>query len=64
MILSIGGWSNRRAFPEIVRNADKFEMLVASSVETMFKYGFDGIDLDWEFPRDDGIRTSKVSKAN
>ena len=62
MILSIGGWSNRRAFPEIVRNADKFEVLVASSVETMFKYGFDGIDLDWEFPRDDGVEPLKYLK--
>ncbi|SCU93325.1 LAMI_0E13960g1_1 [Lachancea mirantina] len=54
-ILSIGGWSNRQAFPVIVRDKNKMGAFIRSAVESMVKYGFDGIDIDWEFPRNDGI---------
>ena len=59
MILSIGGWSNRDRFPGLVRDTRKFENFIDSAVETMFRYGFDGIDLDWEFPKDDGLEPNK-----
>lgn len=52
-ILSVGGWSNREAFKKISNSDDKVKTFVRSTVENMFKYGFDGIDLDWEFPEED-----------
>lgn len=59
MIMSVGGWSNRGSFPHVVREKSKFSTFIKSCVDTMFKYGFDGIDLDWEFPQDDGVEPKK-----
>lgn len=54
VIMCVGGWSNREEFPKMVRDPARVTVFVDSCVDTMFKYGFDGIDLDWEFPEDDG----------
>lgn len=53
VIMSVGGWSNRDDFPEIASDPHKLKNFMDSCIDTMFKYGFDGIDLDWEFPRED-----------
>ncbi|CCK69588.1 putative chitinase KNAG_0C04870 [Huiozyma naganishii CBS 8797] len=53
-IMAVGGWSNKDAFPLALRKKHGVEKLAQSCVETMFQYGFDGIDLDWEYPKDDG----------
>lgn len=58
-IMSVGGWSNRDLFPKMVRNKKKMDQFIESCIDTMFKYGFDGIDLDWEFPKDDGVEPKK-----
>lgn len=58
-IMSVGGWSNRDTFPKLARNEKKMDLFIESCVDTMFKYGFDGIDLDWEFPNDDGVEPKK-----
>lgn len=55
VIMCVGGWSNRDEFPKMVKDPKKVENFISSCVDTMFKYGFDGIDLDWEFPEDDGF---------
>lgn len=55
VIMCVGGWSNRNEFPKMVRDPKRIDKFVDSCIETMFKYGFDGIDLDWEFPEDDGF---------
>lgn len=52
VVMSVGGWSNRDAFPQIAKDPRKLQRFMDSCVETMFKFGFDGIDLDWEFPRE------------
>lgn len=53
LVMCVGGWSNRDEFPKMVRDPRKVELFVSSCIETMFKYGFDGMELDWEFPEDD-----------
>ncbi|KAL3235076.1 hypothetical protein RNJ44_02864 [Nakaseomyces bracarensis] len=59
MIMSVGGWSNREEFPKIVRDNGKLEQFIESCLEVMILNGFDGIDLDWEFPADDGFEPLK-----
>ncbi|CCH58077.1 hypothetical protein TBLA_0A02790 [Henningerozyma blattae CBS 6284] len=51
MIMTIGGWSNRDSFPKMAKSPQKIHNFVTSAIEMMFEYGFDGIDLDWEFPK-------------
>lgn len=53
LIMCVGGWSNRGEFPKLVKHPGRIEQFANSCIDTMFKYGFDGIDLDWEFPEDD-----------
>ncbi|QLQ78400.1 hypothetical protein HG537_0A06470 [Torulaspora globosa] len=54
VVMCVGGWSNRDEFPRMVRDPSRIDVFVNSCIETMFKYGFDGMELDWEFPEDDG----------
>ncbi|CAI4059030.1 hypothetical protein SKDZ_04G5690 [Saccharomyces kudriavzevii ZP591] len=55
VIMSIGGWSDSENFKTIVGDDKLLQNFVDSSVETMFKLGFDGIDIDWEFPENNKI---------
>lgn len=55
VMMAVGGWSNRDQWPKMVRDPRRVDKFINSSVETMFRYGFDGIDLDWEFPQNDGF---------
>lgn len=48
--MSIGGWSNRENFKDGVATENNLNSFVDSSVRLMMEYGFDGIDLDWEYP--------------
>ncbi|ODQ61360.1 glycoside hydrolase family 18 protein [Wickerhamomyces anomalus NRRL Y-366-8] len=48
--MSIGGWSNGDNFKKGTNSALKLQKFVESSLELMVQYGFDGIDLDWEYP--------------
>ncbi|CDO94200.1 unnamed protein product [Kluyveromyces dobzhanskii CBS 2104] len=51
-ILCLGGWSNREAYKKIATSEKKVKTFIRTAVECMFQYGFDGIDLDWEFPEE------------
>lgn len=50
VIMSIGGWSNKDNFRKALLNEKMLQTLVKTSVEQMFSLGFDGIDLDFEYP--------------
>ncbi|KAI0890230.1 chitotriosidase-1 [Annulohypoxylon maeteangense] len=57
VFVSIGGWTfsdNETAtqplFPEIAADASKRQKFADNLVGFMIRYGFDGVDLDWEYP--------------
>ncbi len=53
-LISIGGWTGSAKFSDVALTAqsrDKFARSVARFVQ---EYGFDGIDIDWEYPTGDG----------
>lgn len=50
VVLSIGGWENSSQFPQIAADPQKRANFAHWCVRHIRQYGFDGIDLDWEFP--------------
>lgn len=49
--LSVGGWDlGGEIFSDMVRFPGTRKAFVDSAVDTMSSYGFDGIDIDWEYP--------------
>lgn len=50
LLLSVGGWSWSGNFSEVAASEDKRVRFAQSAVELMTKYGFDGLDVDWEYP--------------
>jgi chitinase len=54
-LLSIGGWTWSGNFSAVAETAEGRTKLVTSCVAMMKQYGFDGLDLDWEFPVAGGL---------
>lgn len=59
ILLSVGGWSWSDKFSDVALTEESRDIFAKSSVEIMKKYGFDGIDIDWEFPVSGGLPTNK-----
>lgn len=53
-LISAGGWTLSGAFSDIAASSNARLTFAASCVSYMTNYGFDGIDLDWEFPVEGG----------
>ncbi len=50
-ILSVGGWNaGSREYSDMAADPAKRRIFVDSTVPFLLKYGFDGLDLDWEYP--------------
>lgn len=49
IMASIGGWSMCRHFPEMAADPTKRAKFI-EDIKKLIKIGFDGIDIDWEYP--------------
>lgn len=53
-LISIGGWTNNETekeyFPKAASTAESRQRFADSATQLMMDGGFDGIDLDWEYP--------------
>ena len=55
IMMSIGGLTWSSGFSDVALTDDSRQSFVLSCVEMMARYGFDGIDVDWEFPVSGGL---------
>ena len=54
--IAVGGWSYndvplQSTFEEAARNSETRKKLVESIISVVEDYGFDGVELDWEYPQ-------------
>ncbi|MCX7747070.1 MAG: glycosyl hydrolase family 18 protein [Clostridia bacterium] len=49
VMASVGGWSMCRHYPEMAADPAKRQKFISDCLR-LLKMGFDGIDLDWEYP--------------
>jgi chitinase len=63
-MVSIGGWTLSAPLYSISRDAQKRADFAKSAVYVIVKYGFDGIDIDWEYPGGGGLDGSGVATTS
>lgn len=54
-LIAIGGWTLSDPFTDVALTPKDRTKFALSAVNFMHQYGFDGIDMDWEFPAGGGI---------
>lgn len=58
-IIAVGGWSWSGRFSDAALTKESREAFADSAVDFVVKHGFDGIDIDWEYPVSGGLTTNK-----
>ncbi len=53
-LISVGGWTWSKNFSDVAADPAKRAVMVSTGIAFIEKYGFDGIDLDWEYPVEGG----------
>ena len=51
ILLSIGGYSWSGLFAPVIGDSGKRTNFINSAIKLVVQYGFDGIDVDWEYPQ-------------
>lgn len=59
-LISVGGWTWSGKFSDLALTEDSRTKFAKSAVEFILKHGFDGVDIDWEYPVSGGLSTNKT----
>lgn len=54
ILISIGGWGGSDGFSDAALTAESRGIFTRSAIRYMLDHGFDGIDIDWEYPGQPG----------
>lgn len=54
-LIAIGGWTLSNPFSDVAITAESRRKFAISAANFVEKYGFDGIDIDWEYPCGGGL---------
>lgn len=57
-LISVGGWTWSGLFSDVAFNDATRTNFAESCVSFIKQYGFDGVDIDWEFPVSGGLPTN------
>lgn len=49
-LISVGGWTWSERFSDVALTEQSRTIFSESALQFLLKYGFDGVDLDWEYP--------------
>ncbi|WP_110291289.1 glycoside hydrolase family 18 protein [Lachnotalea glycerini] len=63
-LISVGGWNWSDKFSDAALTDASRTAFANSCVDFINKYGFDGIDIDWEYPVSGGLATNKTRPAD
>jgi len=55
VVVSIGGWSCSQYFSDVAANANARKRFANNILNIITTNGFDGVDLDWEYPGGGGL---------
>jgi len=65
IVLSLGGYGARgKAYSDIAFEEKNRKIFSENVLETIIKYNFDGIDLDWEYPGFETNRSVEIDRPN
>jgi len=59
-MISIGGWTLSGEFSDIALTSSSRDKFARSSIAFIKRYGFDGVDIDWEYPVGGGLSSNTV----
>ena len=54
-LISVGGWDYSTYFSDVAASASAREVFAQSCVDFIVEHGFDGVDIDWEYPVSGGL---------
>lgn len=58
-LIAVGGWTWSEKFSDVTLTQQSRQKFAGSCVEFMKQYGFDGVDIDWEYPVSGGEKPGR-----